>query len=52
MEDNSVITELLNMHLQPEVKAFFDEQSNTISYVVKDPASNACAIIDPVLNGS
>jgi glyoxylase-like metal-dependent hydrolase (beta-lactamase superfamily II) len=30
----------------PRSKAFFDEATNTISYVVKDPASNACAVID------
>ncbi len=34
----------------PEVTAFFDKATNTISYVVKDPASSACAIIDPVLD--
>lgn len=37
------------MDQKPVVKAFFDEQSNTISYVVKDPASNACAVIDAVM---
>lgn len=31
------------------VKAFFDAQSNTISYVVKDPDSHACAVIDSVM---
>jgi glyoxylase-like metal-dependent hydrolase (beta-lactamase superfamily II) len=36
--------------MQPEVQAFFDEPTNTVSYVVKDPRSNACAIIDPVLD--
>jgi glyoxylase-like metal-dependent hydrolase (beta-lactamase superfamily II) len=36
--------------LKPEVKAFFDDDSNTISYVVKDPASAFCAVIDPVLD--
>jgi len=40
----------LNMSLKPEVKAFFDEATNTISYVVKDPASNACAIVDSVMD--
>lgn len=35
---------------QPEVAPFFDEDTNTFSYVVKDPASNACAIVDSVLN--
>ncbi|OHE82073.1 MAG: MBL fold metallo-hydrolase [Lysobacterales bacterium GWF1_69_6] len=29
---------------------FFDPATNTISYVVKDPGSDACAIIDPVLD--
>ncbi len=36
--------------VHPEVKAFFDDDSNTISYVVKDPASNACAVIDSVMD--
>lgn len=34
----------------PKVKAFFDEPTNTFSYVVQDPTSNACAIIDSVLD--
>ncbi|WP_298571045.1 MBL fold metallo-hydrolase [uncultured Aliiroseovarius sp.] len=40
----------VNTSLKPEVKAFFEEDSNTISYVVKDPASNACAVIDSVMD--
>ncbi|HUB64632.1 MAG TPA: MBL fold metallo-hydrolase [Methylocella sp.] len=36
--------------MHPEVQAFFDEPTNTVSYVVQDPHSNACAIIDPVLD--
>ena len=40
----------LNMSLKPEVNAFFDEATNTISYVVKDPASNACAVVDSVMD--
>jgi glyoxylase-like metal-dependent hydrolase (beta-lactamase superfamily II) len=36
--------------MQPQVQAFFDEPTNTVSYVVKDPHSNTCAIIDPVLD--
>lgn len=35
---------------QPIVTHFFDEATNTFSYVVKDPVSNACAIIDSVLD--
>jgi glyoxylase-like metal-dependent hydrolase (beta-lactamase superfamily II) len=34
----------------PEVTAFFDEPTFTISYVVTDPASKACAIVDSVLD--
>ncbi|WOJ94124.1 MBL fold metallo-hydrolase [Congregibacter variabilis] len=33
-----------------EVTHFFDEPTNTLSYVVKDPDSSACAIVDSVLN--
>lgn len=40
----------VNMKLKPDVNAFFDEDTNTISYVVKDPGSNACAVIDPVMD--
>ena len=35
---------------RPHVTAFFDEPTNTISYVVKDPGSDACAIVDSVLD--
>jgi glyoxylase-like metal-dependent hydrolase (beta-lactamase superfamily II) len=34
----------------PEVHGFFDDATNTISYVVKDPESNACAVIDSVMD--
>lgn len=40
----------VDLSVHPEVKGFFDEATNTISYVVKDPNSNACAIIDSVLD--
>ncbi|MGA7327096.1 MAG: MBL fold metallo-hydrolase, partial [Rhodomicrobium sp.] len=40
----------IDMNKAPEVTAFFDPSSNTISYAVRDPASNACAVIDPVLD--
>lgn len=36
--------------VKPEVTAFFDPATNTISYVVKDPSSNACAIVDSVMD--
>jgi glyoxylase-like metal-dependent hydrolase (beta-lactamase superfamily II) len=40
----------VNLAVKPDIKAFFDEPTNTVSYVVKDPASNACAIIDSVMD--
>ncbi|CFX23084.1 putative enzyme [Candidatus Filomicrobium marinum] len=40
----------VDLSVRPEVKGFFDEATNTISYVVKDPTSNACAIIDSVMD--
>lgn len=36
--------------MTPTVQAFFDEATNTISYLVSDPASGVAAIIDPVLD--
>jgi glyoxylase-like metal-dependent hydrolase (beta-lactamase superfamily II) len=36
--------------VKPEVTAFFDEETFTASFVVKDPNSNACAIIDSVMD--
>ncbi|KZY35402.1 MBL fold metallo-hydrolase [Roseovarius sp. HI0049] len=36
--------------MSPDVTAFFDDATNTISYVVRDPAGSACAIIDSVLD--
>ncbi len=35
---------------RPQVKAFFDDATFTVSYVVRDPGSKACAIIDSVLD--
>jgi glyoxylase-like metal-dependent hydrolase (beta-lactamase superfamily II) len=40
----------IKMSVKPEVEAFFDAATNTISYVVKDPASSACAVIDSVMD--
>lgn len=37
------------LSVKPNVLAFFDEPTNTFSYVVKDPASNACAVVDSVM---
>jgi glyoxylase-like metal-dependent hydrolase (beta-lactamase superfamily II) len=40
----------VDLSVKPEVTAFFDEPTNTVSYVVKDPSSNACAVIDSVMD--
>jgi glyoxylase-like metal-dependent hydrolase (beta-lactamase superfamily II) len=40
----------INMSIKPPVKAFFDAATNTISYVVRDPSSSACAVIDSVMD--
>ena len=39
-----------HMTITPQVQAFFDPATNTISYIVKDPASAACAIVDSVMD--
>jgi glyoxylase-like metal-dependent hydrolase (beta-lactamase superfamily II) len=36
--------------IQPVVAPFFEEETSTFSYVISDPTSSACAIIDSVLN--
>ena len=36
--------------MRADVTAFFDEATFTVSYVVKDPDSSACAIVDSVLD--
>ncbi|WP_299849378.1 MBL fold metallo-hydrolase [uncultured Roseovarius sp.] len=36
--------------MSPDVTAFFDDATNTISYVVRDPQGSACAVIDSVLD--
>ncbi|MDE3736723.1 MBL fold metallo-hydrolase [Metapseudomonas resinovorans] len=36
--------------MKPRVEAFFDPATCSYSYVVSDPASGRCAIIDPVLD--
>jgi glyoxylase-like metal-dependent hydrolase (beta-lactamase superfamily II) len=41
---------LVRRRIAPEVRAFFDPATFTVSYVVKDPSSNACAIVDSVLD--
>jgi glyoxylase-like metal-dependent hydrolase (beta-lactamase superfamily II) len=45
-----MLVSALNIAPQPEVIASFDAPTNTISYIVKDPDGNACAVIDSVMN--
>jgi glyoxylase-like metal-dependent hydrolase (beta-lactamase superfamily II) len=39
-----------DLSVKPKVTPFFDPATNTVSYVVKDPGSNACAVIDSVMD--
>ena len=43
-------TATIDTSVRPEVMPFFDEPTNTLSYVIKDPASKACAIVDCVMD--
>ncbi|MET0745052.1 MAG: MBL fold metallo-hydrolase [Microvirga sp.] len=36
--------------VRPEVSAFFDDRTCSVQYVVRDPGSRCCAVIDPVLD--
>jgi glyoxylase-like metal-dependent hydrolase (beta-lactamase superfamily II) len=36
--------------MKPDVRAFFDPATWTLTYIVKDPDSSSCAIIDSVLD--
>ena len=38
------------MTASPDIKAFFDEPTNTVSYLVGDPQTKQAAVIDPVLD--
>ena len=40
----------VDQSVKPEVKAFFDAPTNTVTYVVRDPASTSCAVIDSVMD--
>jgi len=50
MKDHQTVTHPVNMDVKPDVSAHFDEATNTISYIVKDPASDHCAIVDSVMD--
>src|SRR4029079_19243950 len=34
----------------PDITAFFDEATNSVSYLVADPATRAAVVVDPVLD--
>jgi glyoxylase-like metal-dependent hydrolase (beta-lactamase superfamily II) len=36
--------------MSPDVTAFFDPETNTVTYLVADPATRRAAVIDPVLD--
>ena len=36
--------------MNPIIEAFFNEPTNTVSYLIADPASGAAAVVDPVLD--
>ena len=38
------------MSIKPHITSFFDAVTNTISYLVSDPATRLAAVIDPVLD--
>ena len=38
------------MSRTPTIQAFFDEPTNTVSYLVSDPATKRAAVVDPVLD--
>ena len=40
----------IDTSIKPEVSGFFDDATNTITYVVKDPTSTSCAIVDSVMD--
>jgi glyoxylase-like metal-dependent hydrolase (beta-lactamase superfamily II) len=39
-----------DLNVKPEVVPFFDPETNTISYIVKDRDSPACAVVDSVMD--
>ncbi|WP_348674278.1 MBL fold metallo-hydrolase [uncultured Abyssibacter sp.] len=47
---NIVENILIDLARKPEVTAFYDEVTSTFSYVVKDPDSNVCAVVDSVMD--
>jgi glyoxylase-like metal-dependent hydrolase (beta-lactamase superfamily II) len=46
----AAIPQPVALSIKPEVTAFFDAPTNTVTYVVRDPASTTCAVIDSVMD--
>lgn len=46
----NAMTYPIDTTVKPQVAGFYDRDTATISYVVKDPASKACAIVDSVMD--
>ena len=40
----------IDMSMKPDVEAFFDAATYTISYVISDPKTKACAVVDSVMD--
>ncbi|KAB7738795.1 MBL fold metallo-hydrolase [Parvibaculum sedimenti] len=40
----------MSAQTKPDIRAFFDEATFTVTYLVRDPATDTAAIIDPVLD--
>jgi len=40
----------VDLSTKPEVTGFFDVATNTISYVIADPKTKACAVVDSVMD--
>jgi len=49
-KDRTTNAEGSKMTARPEVKGFFDKRTWSVQYVVSDPKTKRCAIIDPVLD--
>ena len=46
----AAIPRMVDLSQKPQITAFFEETTNTVSYVVRDPASSSCALIDAVMD--
>jgi glyoxylase-like metal-dependent hydrolase (beta-lactamase superfamily II) len=49
-EPGATMSYPIDIEVRPDVTAFFDPETNTISYIVKDPASPSCTVIDGVMD--